>query len=85
MKEGRYDRVLNKMMQRIEGVTDKLVGEFKSTKPFDTKPVSTKDRIYDYVQLTPQDIQFARQHFGNEVVDTYLQNMEKLLRRQKNA
>jgi len=48
IREGRYDRVLGKMLNRIERVSGKLAKEFKGTKPFDKEPVSMREQIYNY-------------------------------------
>ena len=85
MKEGIYNRVLAKMLTRIENVSTRMAKEFKGTRPFDQEAVDNRQRLYDYSQLTPEKIQFARQNFGNEVVDNHILEMEQLKARYKNA
>ncbi len=81
MKEGIYNRVLARMTNRIERVSDRMAKEFKNTRPFDQQPVDPRESLMQFSKMTPQDIMGMRQHFGNEVVDDYLLNMAQLTRR----
>jgi hypothetical protein len=76
MKEGRYDRVLARMLTRVERVSDRVTSEFKGTRPFDKKPVSTVDQIAQYMSLTPDVVDNLRQTMP-EVWGNYEQKMNE--------
>lgn len=80
---GRYDRILAKMMSRIERVSDRVAKDFKGTSPFDKEELSVKERIYKYNQITPEIDAALRKQVGDEDVDLMHINMQKLMRGQK--
>lgn len=48
MRKNRYDRIMDKMLNRIERVTDKMADEHKGTNPFDKEKMSRDDLLLEY-------------------------------------
>ena len=76
-----YDMVVDEMISRHRAVKEELRSRFKKTKPFRQEPVTKKELIMDYDELTTNEPQL-RQDFGNEAIDKYKMELEaKLLGR----
>ena len=43
MRRNRFDRIGDRMLSRIERVTDGMTREFKDTNPYDKEPVSDEE------------------------------------------
>ena len=48
MRKNRYDRIMDKMLNRIERVTDKMSADMKGTNPFDKEKMSRDDLLLEY-------------------------------------
>lgn len=83
-KENRMDRLQDKLNARVARIGGRISQINKNTNPYRMEKISDEERIYDYAQLSDEDINFARQNFPPEVVSEYFGKMEELLRR-KNA
>lgn len=81
--ESIYDLVVEELLSRQQDVRAELKERFKKTKPFRQEPVSPKEALVEYDELTPERIQQMRQEFGDEPVDLYLGNISKLQERYK--
>ncbi len=86
VKTNRLDIITDLLNERINGVKEEVSRQFKGTNPYRQEPVSPQERIQKYLNTSPEQIQFMRQNFGNQAVDTYIAKMNELiLRRQNNA
>ena len=82
MKENFGDVVLSKILQNIEGASDKLAEQYKNVKPFDSKQIPKEDLLRTYDNLGIQDMQQLIQKHGEDAVNEYIYDME-MLRRKK--
>lgn len=80
METSRFERALNKLEQRIERVSTKIA-KGSNVKPFDKEPIEPRQSYFEYTQMTPEQIQFARQNFGDMAVDSYIEKMQKIGKR----
>ena len=81
MRTNRMDIVTDLIKKRVGlafGVAQK---QFKNTNPYRKERIPDEERIYDYANLSDEDINFARQNFPPEVVDEYFGKMEELRRK----
>lgn len=81
VNESIYDLVVDELLNRQKDVRMELMERFKKTKPFRQEPVSSKEALIEYDEMTPERIQRMREEFGDEPVDLYLGNMEQTKRR----
>lgn len=84
MKENRMDRLTDKLNARVERIGNRLTKMNKNVNPYRMERIPDKERLYDFATLTDEDIEFARQNFPEDF-DNYMQEMNKLMRRQGNA
>jgi len=85
VKESIYDLVVEELLKRQQDVRAELQERFKKTRPFRQEPVSPKEALVKYDELTPERIQMMREQFGDEPVNLYLENIGKIKRRYENA
>ena len=85
MKKNRYDRIMDKMLNRIERVTDKMAGEFKGTNPFDKKPVSNDDLLLEYETKGFETFSQIANEQGLDAAIAYRDKMEQLKTRRNYA
>lgn len=82
MKENKMDRLTDKLNTRIGRISGRLTKMNKNINPYRQEKIPDEERLYDYAQLSEDDINFARQNFPPEVVEEYFGKMDELLRRQ---
>ncbi len=75
------DRITDLTKSRVSRIVVNAATQFKGTNPYRQEPVSPKDRLYKYSQLTPEQLNFYAQHFGVEVIQRYVDDMERLKER----
>lgn len=80
MKESIYDRATKKIEQRLTNVMGKIDAQFANTKAYDTKVVTPKEKIYNYLNMTPEQKMMGKQEFGT-AFDAYEMEMQKLMDR----
>ena len=85
MKENELDRRTDKIKTRLNSVFSKIQSRYGKANPYRMERVPDKERLMDFAQQTPEDIEFGRQQFGDEVIDKYLTQMGNLQGRYKNA
>ncbi len=86
MKENVFDGVVDKTLNRIESVSDKIAKNFKGMKPFNKEPIKNKDLLNAYNSLTPQEMQTLVQTYGTDSINNFIGEMENLkMRRGENA
>lgn len=81
MEKSIYDLVVDELNSRQRDVREELRKRFKKTKPFRMVKVSDKERLDEYLRMTPQDMQMAIQQQGEESVNNYIGEMEELKNR----
>ena len=81
--ESIYDLVVEELLQRQALVKAELRERFKRTKPFRQEPVSPKESLMEYDELTPKKKEWLVQQFGTEATLPYFERMDNLKRRYK--
>ena len=78
MKEGFFNKVLDKAEERMERVSDRVTKEFKNTLPFDTEEISRTQMLQNYEMLNtkPDMIMHFVEKYGIETVKGFVQEME---------
>lgn len=84
MRDNVYEKALNNVVERINLASQSLSKQFKNTMPFGTKKIDNSEMLSYYNGLTPEDMGFLIQKHGRDKVNTFIQNMELLKRRQNN-
>ncbi len=85
-KTNRLDRITDLTKMRVERVLGVATRQFKGSNPYRQEVVSPAERIQKYLSTSPEQLQFMRQNFGNQAVDTYIAKMNELIAgRQTNA
>ncbi len=78
MKKNQYDLATDFLKERMNLGFAEMHKQYGKSNPYRQEPVDPKQRLYDYMQKTPQDFEFARQNFPPEIVDKYIADMEGL-------
>jgi len=78
MEESIYDLVVTELLERQQLVKDELRYRFKGAKPFRQEPVSDKEALVKYDELTPEKKVWLLQQFGEDAVIPYFAKMEKI-------
>tara|TARA_Y100000310_G_scaffold199556_1_gene199532 strand:- start:1324 stop:1584 length:261 start_codon:yes stop_codon:yes gene_type:complete len=81
VKKNIYDSVVDRVVKRVEMVSDKIGENFKGVKPFQKEPLSPADQLYTFNQITPEIETMMRQEMGDETVDDYFAKMNQLRRK----
>ena len=82
MRTNRMDIVTDLIKKRMSLAFGVAHTQFKNTNPYRKERIPDEERIYDFAQLSDEDINFARQNFPPEVVNEYFGKMQDLIRRQ---
>ena len=77
MKQGIMDLAVDIMKERISNGLAILNEEYKGKRPFRIEPPTSKESLYRYLMMTPEQKEFARQSFGSAYI-AYEQQMEAL-------
>ena len=86
MEEGRYDRIQKLMLSRVERVSDKIVKDFKKSKPFDKEMMTARERLFEYSQRPPDwKQQLLNQGVSMIEIEKYDTEMQGLIRRYGNG
>lgn len=80
MTKNLFDDVLGGVTEIVESLSDSLAKEFRGTNPFDKKPVSDAEALYEYdnIRQDPNKINDLLNQVGDEAVSKYFQEMEAL-------
>ena len=81
LKRGIPDLATDKIIQMREMVKGKLSAEYKGTRPYRQDPISPREQLYQYSQITPEILMSLRQSLGDDVIDEFLGKMAKLKER----
>jgi len=86
MGKGIFDLALDGISEIIEGVSDSLSKEFKTTNPFDKEKVSDEEQLYQYETQGYDMFKQIADSKGLEAAVMWRGDMEQLkARRQGNA
>ncbi len=80
-----FDLATDILKQRITMASSEIQRRSKGSDPYRQKPVSAKERLLTFSQFTPEMIQQARMAMGDDAVDNYLSEMQRLIGRQRNG
>ena len=80
MKENKMDRLTDKLNARVARIGGRISKMNKNINPYRMEKIPDEERLYEFANLTEEDINFARQNFPPEVVNEYFGKMEELLR-----
>lgn len=69
---------------RLSNVNSLLHETFKGTNPYRKKPVSAKERYFEYANMPEEEKMFARQNFPMEM-QAYEMEMQNLGKRYQNG
>ena len=75
------DIATDKILQMREMVKRKLTAEYKGTRPYRQDPISPREQLYQYSQITPEILMSLRQSLGDDTINEFLGKMEKLKER----
>ena len=81
LRRGIPDLATDKIIAMRGMVQNKLSAEYKGTRPYRQEPVSPREQLYNYAQMTPEMIMSLRQSMGEDVVNEFLGKMEHLRER----
>ena len=79
--ESIYDLVIEQLHEYRREVRSLLKEDFKKTKPFRQEPVSDKQALVEYDELTPEKKVWLMREFGEENIMPYFERMESVKRR----
>lgn len=77
-KINRMDVITNMTKGRLKSIYDEIHKQYGGSNPYRQEPVSRKEMMLDYDDMMSREAQL-RQEFGDEVVDSYKQNMASRL------
>ncbi len=80
-KQSEFDLATDMLKERIGLAQAEIKQRAKGVRPYRQVPISGREMLYNFSQITPDVIQEARLAMGNEAVDGYLLKMAKLARR----
>ena len=78
-----YDLITEEILERQQLVKVELRRRFKRTIPYRQEPVSDKEALVEYDELTPEKKVWLMREFGSEAVLPYFQKLEKIKERYK--
>jgi len=85
VEKGIFDRAADEIVRRYGLVKKEIVRRNKGVKPFRMEPVSPKEQLLQFSQMTEEDISMMRQEMGDSALDNYLLDMQDISRRYKNG
>ena len=85
MKDNIYEMAVEKVTNRMNQVSNRLATNFKGVKPFGKEEIPKTDLLTSYQNLGTQDMDYLVMKHGREVVNSFIQDMEVLKRRQVNG
>jgi len=79
-----YDVVLDEMHKTRELMNEEIHRRFGNVNPFRMTPVPEKDVMWIYENMASEDMNYARQKYGDQKVGEWIAEMEQM-RRENNA
>jgi len=77
-KINQADGILAETMKMVESISDYLAIEYKNVKPFDRREISKEEQLYNYGQMTQQDMLGMIKTQGYEYTNQYIAENELL-------
>ena len=78
-----YDKVVDELHTRRKMVQSELSKQYKKQKPFRMEEVDEETLSWIYRNMKPEDVQYAVQTYGEEVVNQFIMDRETM--RSKNG
>jgi len=78
VRENVGDVLVEKIIQRKTKVTDLISRQYKSTRPFASRKLSTEEQLWAIDNLGFEDMQELRQEYGDEALNDLLFRIHKL-------
>jgi hypothetical protein len=76
MNKNRMDVVTDLMKERLSLVSNEAKAQYKNTNPYRQEPVSKKQMLYDYSQMTQDKLYGLIDQWGVDKVKQYVDYME---------
>ena len=83
--KGIYDQAVDEILRLRGLVGEEIIRRNKGKRPFRMEPVSPKEQLLQFSQMTQQDEDMMRQEMGDAPVDNYLLDMDDIARRNQNG
>ena len=84
MREGRLDRITDKLKGRFNRISTKIHLQNSGTNPYRQKPISVEERMESYAEWAGTPIEMElRQEYGDAEIDNIHLNMQRLIERQR--
>jgi len=80
MKINRIDTITDMVKERVDRVLGEARLQYGNVNPYRYDPPPEKERIYQYLNMTPEEREFGRREFG-EAYNAYEQQMEQMMKR----
>jgi len=81
VEKGLQDLIVDELHEIRTLVRAELVKEYRGKKPFRMEPVDNDTLLYIHDNMTPEDMNYAVSTYGEESVNDWLFEMDKLKRR----
>lgn len=76
-KKSDFDSAVDILKERLLDASKLVHERYKGVRPFRVSLPTKRERLYKYLQMTPEQREFGRSSFG-ESYDTYENQMEQL-------
>lgn len=76
MKENVYDKALDRVLARLDSVSDRIGRNFKGVKPFDKEPIQKRNMLQYYEMLNAEDMRYLVKQHGEEAMNEFVFEME---------
>ena len=74
VKKNRMDLITDLVKERVSSIYDEIHNQYGGSNPYRQEPVSRKEIMLDFDDMMSREPQL-RQQFGDEMVNSYKQNM----------
>ena len=85
MDDSIHDLALDELHEVRKLVKAELAEQYKKTKPFRMEPVDNDTLLYIYDNMAIEDMQYAVETYGEDAVNSWLFEMDKVKQRRKLA
>ena len=82
MSEGINNLTLKKMEDMIGRAMTQIDKQFKGVRPFDKQPITPKEQLFQFSQMSPSVATALRESVGEEAWTNYLMDINDIARRQ---
>jgi hypothetical protein len=82
MKQSIHDIAIDLLKERLNDARTLMNEDYKGVRPFRYQPPPERESLYYYMNMTPEQKQFAQQSFGDSYT-VYEQKMELLKKKFK--